>query len=107
MIKTVVAALFKYLYESDGMSETVEISRDGRARAEFFGKIFSAEFYLPYERFARRQIAIGLQIPTARNLPFAFFNEFSYFFEQFGNVFLDILVQKRFVMAKYIIVLVG
>lgn len=54
------------------MSETVEISRDGRARAEFFGKIFSAEFYLPYERFARRQIAIGLQIPTARNLPFAF-----------------------------------
>lgn len=83
------------------MYETVEISRDGRARAEFFGKIFSAEFYLPYERFARRQIAIGLQIPIA------FFNEFSYFFEQFGNVFLDILVQKRFVMAKYIIVLVG
>lgn len=77
------------------MSETVEISRDGRARAEFFGKIFYAEFYLPYERFARRQIAIGLQIPTARNLPFAFFNEFSYFFERFGNVFLDILVSYK------------
>ncbi len=89
------------------MPETIEVKSRSRAGVEFFREIFSARRYLPYKGFARRNKAVGLDVPTPDYLLFAPLGKFLNFAEQFFVVLFDIFVEQNLVMAKNVIVFFG
>ena len=69
------------LHQTKTVAECIEVVGNRRFYAEFFLEILFSDANLSNKRFARRHIAVGLQIPPARNLPFALRNEFFYPFK--------------------------
>ena len=82
------------------MPEGVEVHGGPGCDPKLFGKIAPPQQYLAHERLTARHIAIGLEIPAAHNMPFAFFDQLLNPFEQGRFEFLDPLVEDYFVVVK-------
>jgi hypothetical protein len=82
----VLTAFFEDLHKPDIVPERIDVERRFRAHAEFLFEIALPFLDLTDKCLARRNIAIGLQVPTAHDEPFAFRNELFNFLEEFGVV---------------------
>ena len=99
----ILTALSHDLHKPSGMSERIEINGCRRFYSKFFLKIFLSHQNLSDKTFARRHITIGLEIPSAHDMPFLFFNQLFNSFEQIGCIHFYVSVCRRFIVAKDII----
>ena len=70
------------------MAEGVKAIGNFRNHSEFLHKIFMSLKNLTHKAFARRYIAVRLQIPSAHYMPASLFNQRLYAFKQLGLIFL-------------------
>jgi hypothetical protein len=89
------------------VAEGVHIYDYVGGRVKFLLKILAADGYLTDEGLATRHEAIGLEIPTAHNVPFALFYKPLNAGKKVGRILFYRFVQERFVMAEYIVKLIG
>jgi hypothetical protein len=82
------------------VAERVEVHGDARQDAEHRGEVRAAGEDLPHERFAARQIAVGLEVPAAHDVPAPGAHELPDAVEQRRIVRLDPPVEHRLVVAE-------
>ena len=85
------------------MAKAVEIDGCGGPDAELFLKIASAQRNLSDECFPGGEIAVGLQIPAAHNVPLPRFHLFPDGREQFRVFFFHKFIEQRFIVVEDII----
>ena len=73
--------------------------------AEIFQEIDLPGLELSYDSFARRQKAIGLEIPATHDMPRAFFYFLFYVLIQGRGVLLRVLVKRNLVVVKDVMML--
>jgi hypothetical protein len=83
------------------MTERIKIDGGRRSNAELIAEVPPAYQSLPHERFAARHVAVGLDKPTAHDMPFPLFHEPLNASEQSRIVFLNPFVQDRLVVVEY------
>ena len=69
------AALIKNLHKSACVTKGVHVHCNFGFYAKLFFKVFAAERNLREQAFARGHHAVGLEVPTANNVPFAVLNK--------------------------------
>ncbi|MNC23704.1 hypothetical protein D3C75_717360 [compost metagenome] len=88
----VVTRLLHNLHQPPAVAEGIEIDCRRRPYAELFAEITPARQHLACERFARRHVAVRLQIPAAHDMPSALPHQPLDAGEQRRFVFLDPLI---------------
>ena len=95
-----VARLVQHLGESAAVAERIEVVRDRRVGIEVFGEEASAFRDMPDDGLDQRQIHVGLQIPSAADVPAAGAHAFLDGTEQCGVVALHPPVEDGFVVVE-------
>ena len=96
----IIAALREDLYKASCMTKGIEIDGSSWPDTELFIEVFPSCQNLANESFARRHIAVGLEIPSTHDMPLSDFNKPLNTVEQLGLVFLNPLVENDFVMIE-------
>jgi len=82
------------------MAKGVEINGSSWSDPELLIEVPSSCQNLANESFARRHIAVGLEIPSTHDMPLSSFNKPANPVEQLRLVFLNPLVENYFVMIE-------
>ena len=86
------------------MAKGVEAHGRGVDFPEFFGKIGAAQLHLADQRFPAGHVAIGLQVPSAHDVPLSGLDQGLNAPEQLGLIFLHPAIEQGFIVAEYKIV---
>ena len=82
------------------MTEGIKIYCRFRLYAEFIKEIIFSRENLAHKALARGEIAIGLEIPAAHDMPFALAYKLLYAGEKMRVVFLYPFIKHGFIMAE-------
>ena len=95
-----VAGLLQDLHQAPAVAEGVDVEGHPRPDVELLAEVPQARGDLAHERFARRKVAVGLQVPASDDVPAAGADQRADAVEEPGLVLLHPLVEQGLVVAE-------